>query len=359
MITVLHLDTGRTFRGGQRQIHIMIKNLAQYEIEQYIACPEDSPLVDKTKDFVKENIIIAKNNLTRLFETGKLTKFIIENKINIVHAHDSHSHGLAALLKSKDKHPQIVVTRRSSGRIGFGSKSKYLDHNIQYIAISEHIRDMLINGGVGEKKVTVIPSMIDYNLFQKTIETYKNPVVRDKKKKLISAGVFEAKKGYMDVVKAVHKLSRLRQDFIYAAFGDGPERKKISAYIERNGLKEYIELPGWIDNPLDYLKEADIFIAPSYQEGLNSSLIEAMAAGVPVIASAIPAHRQNIIDGISGLTFPPGDIDYILRQLEFILNHPEKAGVMAQKSKKIALQYDCMTLSLRIYDLYLQTVAPH
>lgn len=357
MIKVLHIDTGLVYRGGQRQVDLLIRNLTGFDIKQYLACPDDSPLADRSVVNIEKRTFISKNNLGRLFYRKKLRTFLHDNDIGIVHAHDSHAHSLAFTLMGKDDRFRLIVTRRSSGRIGFGSKAKYLSGNIYYIAISEHIKEILIDGGVHRDRVVQIPSMIDLDKFAGIKKTGNLPKSNNKKYRIISAGVFDRGKGIFDLIKAVQNLSQKRVDFDYYAYGDGPEMKKISKYIIENKLDNVIKLPGWHGEPAEYLKDADLFVSPSHSEGLNTSILEAMASGVPVVASSLEPHRENIRHGHSGLLFPPGDIQEMANQIDTLLDDPELAEKITANAGETVLKFDCSKIAGAIYEQYVKLMA--
>lgn len=358
MIRVLHIDTGLIFRGGQRQVDILTQNLRRFDLEQYLACPTNSPLVKRTSHLTKEYLALSTSNLMRFIERGRLKRFIKDKGINIIHAHDSHAHSLAVMLRHGKVSPKLVVTRRSSGGIGFGSRTKYLAHDIRYIAISHHIKEMLVRGGIPEESVNIITSMIDLNLYRESDSQKTTEKDNDGKKVIVSAGALDRKKGYLDAVKAVHRLSEMRKDFNYYLYGDGPEREKLSKYIIKYALSGVVKMPGWQDNPLDYLRNADIFLSPSHEEGLGISVVEAMAARVAIIATEIEPRKEIIEQQKTGLLFPAGDVDKMVERLNQLLNDSELAQNMIRNAEKVAARFDCRQTAEQIYRLYCEVVAP-
>jgi glycosyltransferase involved in cell wall biosynthesis len=89
--------------------------------------------------------------------------------------------------------------------------------------------------------------------------------------------------------------------------GDGPERPALESQIERLGIRDVVELAGSIDDPVARLRDADLFVLPSAEEGMSIALLEAMALGIPVVATAIPGNRRLIDDGRHGLLVAPDD----------------------------------------------------
>lgn len=356
MIKVLHIDTGLTFRGGQRQVALLINRLAHFDIRQYLACPDKSPLVEKTYYSVEKRFPLSKTNLMRFFERRELRHFIEDHDIDIIHAHDSHSHSLAVLLVKKGK-PHLVVTRRSSGTVGFGSRTKYLRHNIKYIAISDHIRNMLVESGVSENDIAVITSMIDLGKFGYLGEKSAGIDRKQTRLQVVSAGAFDTQKGFHDAVAAVCEVAGQKENFDYTLYGDGSEKDRLAKEISKNKLEGRINLPGWHPEPSEYLKEADIFVSTSYSEGLNMSIVEAMAAGAAVIATDIPPHCENIEHEKTGLLFTPGDRVGLAANLTRLIENGDLRRNLTQNARIIAEKYDSRIISEKIYRLYGEVIA--
>jgi L-malate glycosyltransferase len=352
---ILHIDTGRIFRGGQRQVYLLIKGLSVFDVEQHLACPSNSPLKEKTSQYVGGFFDLPDSNLMRFMSRGDLKQYVEDNKIDIVHAHDSHAHSLVWFLGINILPIKFVVTRRSSGQIGFGSRGKYRIKGINYIAISNHVKQMLVNGGVPESATAVISSMIDGDLLNVN-KTEKSDKTKTEKI-ILSAGAFDKKKGFDDALRAVEKLRKTRNDFKYYLYGDGPQREAYSKYIKKSGLDDIVVFGGWYNNPVDTIPHGDIFLSPSHQEGLNMSIVEAMALSVPVVASDIPPHRENIKDGENGLLFRVGDIEAMARKINLLLEDNQLACNLATKAHKTASRFDSKIISEYIYNLYRQIVA--
>ncbi len=351
MLKVLHIDTGLTYRGGQRQVALLINTLAGRNIEQYLACPQKSPLIEKTAQSVKKHLSVSESNLGRIYERKDL-KFEIEQLgIDIIHAHDSHAHSFAVLLRYGRNKPHIVVTRRSAGQIGLGSKTKYTGHNIHYIAISEYIKRILLKGGVNEN-IKVVFSAVDDIYFD--IERNKEEFASsgDDKKIILSMGAFEKEKGFIDALKTVKDLRELRNDFKYIIVGDGPQKKKLVKFIKDNNMAEYVEIEPWVADTRQYLKEAFLYLAPSHREGLGIAVLEAMASGLPIAAGNIPAMQEIVGENESGLLFMVADTESMKKSLNHFLDDPEIAFQTGVKGRKAAEQYRRDKMAEEIFQLY-------
>jgi glycosyltransferase involved in cell wall biosynthesis len=349
---IMHIDTGRLFRGGQKQVYLLIRNLKKQGATQYLACPDDSSLRQKTADLVDGHFPLAGSNLGRLFQKGKLHHYLKDNKIDLIHAHDSHSHSLAALLIRKEDNFRLVVTRRSSGAIKFGSKTKYLGRRIKFVAISEHIKNQLLTGGVPVEEIEVIPSMIDAEQFETPDRVFNFSAYPNQKKIIISVGAFDDKKGFLDALRGISCLREKRQDFTYILVGDGPQRRELEKFITMNRLADIVNMPGWQENPENVHSIAHIFLAPSHEEGLGLALLEAMASGLPIVASDIAPHKELIVDRLNGLLFPTGDALKMAEKIELILENSQLASELATAARTKAKNFSDDIVHEKIYRLY-------
>lgn len=357
MISVLHIDTGITYRGGQRQAGLLIKHLSKYDIRQYLAVPAESPLVALCRAYNILHFPIGGTNVGRLLGRTALRNFILDHNVDIIHAHDSHAHSMMVSLPFKAMRPKFVVTRRYPSRISFGSRTKYTGYEIRFVAISDYIRSILCEGGVRQDHIVLIPDMIelaDYSAVNDAGRRNRS----DGRFRLVSAGTFDASKGFLAAIKAVGILAKKRQDFVFTIYGNGDTFGKLRRYLHTYNLAKYIELPGWLDDVYAYWKGADIYVSPSGVEGFNSSLLEAMASGICPVVTDIPAHREIVRELETGLLFPVDNVELLASKLDFLMNNPEMRRKIAQRLHHAIAKFDVNIVTAQVYDLYQQLTIP-
>lgn len=122
-------------------------------------------------------------------------------------------------------------------------------------------------------------------------------------------GWIEKNKGIYDLVLAVKENRQLLSNYKFMICGKGSELKGLKSVISDYGLESYFKFKGWVvgEEKIDALREADIFVLPSYREGLPNALLEAMASGCAVIASSVGAIPDVIEDGKNGILVTHGD----------------------------------------------------
>lgn len=175
----------------------------------------------------------------------------------------------------------------------------------QIVAVSKSVLESFnAKFQIQKQKCSVIYNSIDtskFNLKKNEIINY-NLIKDDNRPLLISVGRLTKVKGYDRIIKVASKLKEKGYSFTWWIIGDGDEKSWLQKEIENKKLTSNIVLLGHQSNPYPFIKQADCFISASYIEGLNITLLEAMALNIPVLVSDIPAHKEvlsyeNILGG--------------------------------------------------------------
>jgi glycosyltransferase involved in cell wall biosynthesis len=129
---------------------------------------------------------------------------------------------------------------------------------------------------------------------------------------IVSVSRHDARKGIDVLLRALARLQKAGLRFRACLVGGGPLLELHRRLATQLGLKDVISIEGWVPDPAQYLRKADVFVLPSLQEGSGSlSLIEALQAGVPVVASRIDGIPEDVADGDSALLVQPGNISQL------------------------------------------------
>ena len=148
-------------------------------------------------------------------------------------------------------------------------------------------------------------------------------------------------------VRAAHPTARL------TLVGEGPERPALEALIAELGLAEAVDLPGASADPGPCLRAADLFVLPSHEEGMSVALLEAMALGVPLVASAIPGNQSLVTDREHGRLAPPGDPDAPAGAILSQWADPDRAAEMAAAARvRVVEGYSIAAVARRHMELF-------
>ncbi len=140
-------------------------------------------------------------------------------------------------------------------------------------------------------------------------------------------------KGHLDLVAAAADTLPAHPDVSLVLVGDGGMRRPIEEAVARHGLQGRVHVLGQREDVPALLAAADLFVLPSHEEGFSNALLEAMARGLPVIATAVGGNRETVEDGVSGLLVPPRDPAALARALGALLGDPAAARHMGQAGR--------------------------
>ncbi len=152
----------------------------------------------------------------------------------------------------------------------------------------------------------------------------------------VELGVIEPRKGQLDFIKALAKFKRRShrenlKGYLVGAFKDDDYLAQIKEKIVNIGMLNHIEIVGYAENPKTFLHAADLFILPTYSEGLGIVILEAMACGIPVICSAVEGTLDIAVHGKNALTFKPSCVDEITEAIMQLTGNKEKTTAIARQ----------------------------
>ncbi len=186
------------------------------------------------------------------------------------------------------------------------------------VAVSQGQADKIIRTGMPKSRVTVIHNAVDTSRFVRPFDPeYRNKLLAnfDSPPELIlgAAGRLSPEKGFDRMIEAFRQLTHgpetVFPDVGLVLFGEGFLREPLQRQIDSAGLSDRFKMPGFTSELDKFLPYFDIFVQSSHTEGFPCVNVEAMSAGVPVVATAVGGVPEQIIDGVTGFLVPPDDTD--------------------------------------------------
>jgi len=283
--------------------------------------------------------IIRRNDLKIPSFWVSLAVFLVINRkqFDIIHAHGTIQHSIAGFvgrmigkptfLKIAMAQSDIAFTRQ--GRI-WGRIQKFLVSRFDYyIATSVEIEAELKKSGVADNdQIIRIPNGVDTERFSRPIEPsilgkFQSRPGTKGEFSVLFVGIISARKSVDTVVKA---FKRMRDEGIAGRLicvGPIPDQGDaeweyycaITEYISENGLHDWVEFTGYVEDPSDYYKAASIFVFPSKAEGMPNAVLEAIASGLPCIVANFSGAADMIRDGQEGWVIKASDVDEYTRRM--------------------------------------------
>jgi glycosyltransferase involved in cell wall biosynthesis len=152
-------------------------------------------------------------------------------------------------------------------------------------------------------------------------------------KLVLTVARLEADKAHQDLVAAARILAGRRPDIRFAWAGDGPDSATLARAIDAAGLRDTISLLGYRDDVPVLIQAADAFAFPSGEEGLSFALMEAMAAGSPIIAADASSNGELMRHEVEGLLYPAGDLQALAMAIDRVFREPSRSTEMGHRAR--------------------------
>jgi glycosyltransferase involved in cell wall biosynthesis len=165
-------------------------------------------------------------------------------------------------------------------------------------------------------------------------------------------------KDHPTFLQAASNLLRGGSDIHVLLVGAGPEGTRLKDYVMASPLlKDRVTFTGASDQIADLLNAMDIFVLPSICEGMSNTLLEAMASGIPVVATQAGGNSELVDEGKSGFLFPPGDAETLTNRLVTLLHDAQTRSAMGSSARQRALELFSLEVMLERYrSLYLNSL---
>jgi L-malate glycosyltransferase len=299
-LRILHIDSGREWRGGQRQVLLLARGQRDQGHEPLVVAAADAPLLHRLRSAGMAASGVRMRADWDVAAARRMHALIRAWRPDVVHAHDARAHALAmgALLGKRDI--PLVVTRRVAfvpkGRLKYGPRVA------RFIAISHAVQEALVKGGVPASRIDVVYSGVPVP----HVERPRNwRVERGWPADSIICGVvgaMTAEKGVRLLAGiAEHPPAEPRQRARLVLLGGQSTGRETLGGVEAFRA-------GFVDEVHHAMAGLDLLWHPSSAEGLGTAVIDAMALGVPPIAFAVGGLPELITEGETGLLVPPGDV---------------------------------------------------
>lgn len=225
----------------------------------------------------------------------------------------------------------------------------------RHVAVSRHVAARLRERfGVAEEKITVIPNAVELREPSASRREVRASLgIADETPLVVTVARLEPQKGLPYLVEAAAGVP----DTTFAVAGEGPERTSLERRIADLGLARRVRLLGHRDDVPALVAAADLFVLPSLNEGLPLSVMEAMAAGIPVIATDAGGTSEIVRDGVTGLLIPPADPAALRGAIGALLHDRARAAQLAEAGRVLVeREHSAATMAeatSRLYDTLL------
>jgi len=173
---------------------------------------------------------------------------------------------------------------------------------------------------------------------------------------VMGMGRLAPEKGFDVLIRAFARSAAELPDWGLAILGEGSERAALESIVAELGLQDRVRLPGVVDDPFSSLRRADLFVLSSRSESFGNALVEAMACGLPVVATQCWSRSPGLVrDGVDGVLVPPDDVDALAAAMSELMRDEARRGQMASEAGAAVERFDVAAVS-RTWDELLQAI---
>jgi len=305
---VLHVDSERPWRGGQNQVLLLMRRQRARGDEPHLAAPADAALLARAADEGFPIHPVPMRGTWDLASVFALAGVLRRLRPEIVHWHAARAHAIGAMASVLSPGSARVLSRRVAFpvRRSLGSRVLYALPIERIAAISAAVRDALVRSGVDEARIDIVPSGVEAPApldperraaLRRSLGCGEEDVVG------ITVAALARGKGHHQLLRAAGLAAERAPALRIWIAGDGPLRSDLESEAASLGLGTSVQFLGFRADISSLLRVADFFCLATRSEGLGSSILEAMAAGLPVAATRVGGVPE-IVDEDTGILVP-------------------------------------------------------
>ncbi len=331
-VRTLHVATARTWRGGEQQVLYLLEGLVRRGWDPVLATPPGSPLAGRAGALGIRLVPLASRGDLDPLAAFRLRGAVKREGTEILHLHTGHAHALGLLaVRGLEPRPAVAVSRRVDfpPRGGPAARLKYGGGVDRFLAVSDRVRGVLLEHGIAPERVVTVHSGVDPARMEVPPDPsgLRRDLAIPNPHKLV--GFFGALVGHKSPGDLLEAGARLPRHCHLVLAGDGPLAGTLRERAERPDLAGRVHFLGYREDVPRLLRSVDVFCLPSRLEGLGTAVLDAMAAGTPVVAAAGGGIPEMVEDGRSGLLVPPGRPEALAEALGRVLDDPGLAARLA------------------------------
>ncbi|HOQ06425.1 MAG TPA: glycosyltransferase [Clostridiales bacterium] len=366
MLKVLHLLNYLGNGGSEKYIFSLAKKLHGKSCRFYIAYSEDGPGRSMFEELGIDLIPLKMNSPFDLKAALQLKKLCRQLSIDVIHTHFLRENYISVMSRIAGNRVGIINTRHmlfeNSWPVVLTNRF-FTMFNSRIIAVSLHVMERLIMEGISKNRIALIYNGVDTTEWDCSVSSSfrKEAGIPEEDMLITSVSRFSPEKGHdfiIDVIgymkdnRSVLGLAGKKYRFVLA--GSGPLHGAIIEKAKARGLQDDIIFPGYVENVRELLKDSDIFIAHSQNEALGIAILEAMAAGLPVITTD-SGGTAEIVDGNgqNGILVRYGDVQGYAEGIALLINDIHLRRKYADNGLKVVRErFSLDKTAAETYNLY-------
>jgi len=339
-IRILHVETGMHLYGGALQVLYLLQGLSRSEeVQNLLVSPPGSAIGQAAAGFVAGHFPVPMRGDLDLFFIPRLINLINREKPHIIHLHSRRGADVLGGLSGRFTSTRCLLTRRvdnPESRLWAALKYRLFD---KIVTISQGIRNVLVSQGVPVEKITCVPSAVDTEQYGAPCDKVwfrREFALKEEERICGVAAQFIDRKGHRFLLQAIPRILRDQPHSRFLLFGKGPLEDTLRSMSRDLGIDGKVVFAGFRDDLDRIIGCLDLLIHPALMEGLGVTLLQASAAGVPIVAAGVGGIPEIVRDGVNGYLIPPSDEIAIADAVLRILADRDLATRLGENGRRIA-----------------------
>ncbi len=371
-IPILYVIPHMSFGGAQKHLLEVLRLLDRQRFSPLLCClttdrEGSSHFLQRVRELdvpiIDAGVRSASNSLIRphtFLQMLRLARMLRERRVQIVHSYLFHANWFGTITGRLAGVPVVIASKRSLDvytRIGERWACRLVNRlsnrvTVNALAVRDHVHQ---TEGCPLEKIVVIPNGID-----PTRVNSKNGTGRTESLNSVPSGPVVGtvgrlswKKGQEDLLKAAALVLSRVPKACFLLVGGGPLQGELQSRARKLGIEDHVRFAGSVEDGAAVLSQMDIFVLPSHMEGMSNSLLEAMAAGKPIVATNVGGNPEVVVDGKTGLLVPPKNPKALARAILRLLANPGLARSLGEAGRvRVESEFTLEKMVARMEALY-------
>lgn len=339
-MSLFHIDAGKEWRGGQRQSLFLVKELNRRGYPVLFVVQPGSPLHNRASEAAVPTLSLKIRSEFDMISVLRLAIIMRSKNCLLAHFHDAHSVAVGSAAASLARVPLRIISRRVDFPLkkNYLSRRKYIRNIDAVVAISEGVKKVMVEGGLPSQRIEVVPSGIDFSPFKEasSSEYLRREFSFGADDYLVGMVAHLADhKGHKYLIRATKILKEHTSEIKVIIVGEGPLRMELNREARDSKVEDIVFFLGFREDVPRLLSSLDLFVLSSYLEGLGSSILDAMACRLPVVATRAGGIPEVVIHGETGLLVPPRNSRALARAILKLYKNREMASRLGERGYEI------------------------
>ncbi|WP_017732393.1 glycosyltransferase family 4 protein [Nafulsella turpanensis] len=360
---VLHLSSESSWRGGEQQIAYLIEELTKAGVQNIVACRKHSAFESYCQKKEIPHISLNFTSSLNIATALRIKRYCQEQQPDLMHLHSSKSHSLAVLSGWLGNSTPMILSRRVDFHLktNWLSQKKYNYPGIRrIICVSDAIKEIVQSDIKQPEKAVTVHSGIDLKKFSAKAsegQLRKQYNIPANYWLVGNTAAIAPHKDYFTFVDTVALLEQQNFPAYYFIIGTGPMEQEIKNYVATKGLEKKIIFTGFLHNIPSILPELDLFLMTSKTEGLGTSLLDAFASGVAVVATAAGGVPEIVLHEQTGLLAPVGKPKEIAYEVQRLYKDVKLQEQLKKGAYELVQQFSKEETARKTLDIYREVLS--